>query len=45
MSLLNGTSSSGKSSIAKGLLAMLDGIWFHLSVDQFHHIRAARLDR
>jgi chloramphenicol 3-O phosphotransferase len=40
--LLNGTSSSGKSSIAKELLAMLDGTWFHLGVDQFHHIRARR---
>jgi chloramphenicol 3-O phosphotransferase len=40
--LLNGTSSSGKSSIAKELLATLDGTWFHLGVDQFHHIRARR---
>jgi hypothetical protein len=27
--LLNGTSSSGKSSIAKELLATLNGVWFH----------------
>lgn len=38
--LLNGTSSSGKSSIAKELLATLDGAWYHLAVDQFHRIRS-----
>lgn len=40
--LLNGTSSSGKTSIAEQLLATLDGVWFHLGVDQFHRIRARR---
>ncbi|WP_329002789.1 chloramphenicol phosphotransferase CPT family protein [Kribbella sp. NBC_00709] len=40
--LLNGTSSSGKSSIAEELLATLDGAWFHLAIDQFHRIRARR---
>ena len=40
--LLNGTSSSGKSSIAKELLATLDGTWFHLAIDQFHRLRARR---
>lgn len=39
---MNGTSSSGKSSIAKELLATLDGAWFHLAIDQFHRIRARR---
>ncbi|MGW5194829.1 chloramphenicol phosphotransferase CPT family protein [Kribbella sp. NPDC004138] len=38
--LLNGTSSSGKSSIAKELLATLDGAWYHLAIDQFHRIRS-----
>lgn len=37
--LLNGTSSSGKSSIAQALLDMLDGTWFHLPVDAFHAMR------
>ncbi len=37
--LLNGTSSSGKSSIARELLGMLDGSWFHLPVDAFHAMR------
>jgi chloramphenicol 3-O phosphotransferase len=37
--LLNGTSSSGKSSIARELLAVLDGTWFHLPVDAFHALR------
>jgi chloramphenicol 3-O phosphotransferase len=40
--LLNGTSSSGKSSIAEELLATLDGAWFHLAIDQFHRLRARR---
>lgn len=40
--LLNGTSSSGKSTIAKELLEVLDGTWFHLAIDQFHHVRARR---
>lgn len=40
--LLNGTSSSGKSSIAEELLGSLDGAWFHLAIDQFHRIRARR---
>ncbi|MFF0343548.1 chloramphenicol phosphotransferase CPT family protein [Kribbella sp. NPDC004875] len=40
--LLNGTSSSGKSSIAKELLDTLDGAWFHLAIDQFHRIRGRR---
>lgn len=37
--LLNGTSSSGKSSIARELLGMLDGSWFHVPVDAFHAMR------
>ncbi|WP_078866303.1 phosphotransferase-like protein [Streptomyces sp. NRRL S-1448] len=37
--LLNGTSSSGKSSIAQALLDMLDGTWFHMPVDAFHAMR------
>jgi chloramphenicol 3-O phosphotransferase len=37
--LLNGTSSSGKSSIARELLEVLDGIWFHMPVDAFHAMR------
>ncbi|MEU1404959.1 AAA family ATPase [Streptomyces sp. NPDC005728] len=37
--LLNGTSSSGKSSIARALLDLLDGTWFHLPVDAFHAMR------
>ncbi|MFG2638437.1 chloramphenicol phosphotransferase CPT family protein [Streptomyces sp. NPDC048362] len=37
--LLNGTSSSGKSSIARALLEELDGIWFHMPVDAFHAMR------
>lgn len=37
--LLNGTSSSGKSSIARALLDLLDGTWFHLPVDAFHSMR------
>ncbi|MGW2478172.1 chloramphenicol phosphotransferase CPT family protein [Streptomyces sp. NPDC001665] len=40
---LNGTSSSGKSSIAEALLQILDGgPYFHLPVDAFHAMRARR---
>lgn len=40
---LNGTSSSGKSSIARELLAILDGDpWFHLAVDGVNAMRANR---
>ncbi|QES46808.1 chloramphenicol phosphotransferase [Streptomyces venezuelae] len=39
---LNGTSSSGKSSIARELLRVLDEVWFHLPVDAFHAMRARR---
>lgn len=42
MILLNGTSSSGKSTIAAELLGILDGAWFHLGIDQFHRVRARR---
>lgn len=37
---LNGTSSSGKSSIAAELLRILDEPYFHLSVDAFHSMRS-----
>ncbi|MFE6482442.1 AAA family ATPase [Streptomyces sp. NPDC057757] len=37
--LLNGASSSGKSSIARELLGVLDGTWFHMPVDAFHSMR------
>jgi chloramphenicol 3-O phosphotransferase len=37
---LNGTSSSGKSSIARQLLLILDRPYFHLSVDAFNAMRA-----
>jgi chloramphenicol 3-O phosphotransferase len=40
--ILNGASSSGKSSIAEELLRTLDGPWFHLGVDMFHRIRSGR---
>ncbi|MEV6593920.1 chloramphenicol phosphotransferase CPT family protein [Streptomyces acidicola] len=36
---LNGTSSSGKSSIANELLRILDEPYFHLPVDAFHAMR------
>ncbi|MFD8736019.1 chloramphenicol phosphotransferase CPT family protein [Streptomyces sp. NPDC059618] len=39
---LNGTSSSGKSSIAKELLPVLDDTYFHMPVDAFHAMRARR---
>lgn len=38
--LLNGTSSSGKSTIARSLLTVLDTPWFHMSVDAFGEMRA-----
>jgi chloramphenicol 3-O phosphotransferase len=38
--LLNGTSSSGKSSIATELLDVLDRPWFHLGVDMFGAVRS-----
>lgn len=38
--LLNGTTSSGKSSIARELLARLDPPWFHLAVDAFGAMRS-----
>ncbi|MFD5569203.1 MULTISPECIES: chloramphenicol phosphotransferase CPT family protein [Streptomyces] len=37
---LNGTSSSGKSSIAAELLRMLDEPYFHMPVDAFHAMRS-----
>ncbi|MGW4380486.1 chloramphenicol phosphotransferase CPT family protein [Kitasatospora sp. NPDC004531] len=40
---LNGTSSSGKSSIARELLDILDDeVWFHVSVDTFNAMRTQR---
>lgn len=39
---LNGTSSSGKSSIATELLRILDEPYFHLPVDAFHAMRTRR---
>ncbi|MEN8651127.1 AAA family ATPase [Streptomyces sp. 21So2-11] len=39
---LNGTSSSGKSSIAAELLKILDTTSFHLPVDAFHAMRSKR---
>ncbi|MER7056067.1 MULTISPECIES: AAA family ATPase [unclassified Streptomyces] len=40
---LNGTSSSGKSSIARELLAVLDdGVFFHMAVDTFNAMRSKR---
>ncbi|MFD7732414.1 chloramphenicol phosphotransferase CPT family protein [Kitasatospora phosalacinea] len=40
---LNGTSSSGKSSIARELLDVLDdGVFFHLAVDGFNAMRTKR---
>ncbi|MFF7260738.1 chloramphenicol phosphotransferase CPT family protein [Streptomyces sp. NPDC008159] len=39
---LNGTSSSGKSSIAVELLRILDEPFFHLPVDAFHAMRTRR---
>ncbi|MCF3130447.1 chloramphenicol phosphotransferase CPT family protein [Streptomyces olivochromogenes] len=41
---LNGTSSSGKSSIARELLDILDdGVFFHLAVDGFNAMRTKRV--
>jgi len=40
--LLNGTSSSGKTSIAWELVDILDGTWFHVPVDAFHAMRCNR---
>jgi chloramphenicol 3-O phosphotransferase len=37
--LLNGTSSSGKSSIVRELAGPLGGGWFQLAIDQFHRVR------
>ncbi|MEV7468110.1 AAA family ATPase [Streptomyces kronopolitis] len=37
---LNGTSSSGKSSIAKELLTLLGETYFHMPVDAFHAMRS-----
>ena len=39
---LNGTSSSGKSSIATELLRILDETYFHMSIDDFHAMRVDR---
>jgi chloramphenicol 3-O phosphotransferase len=40
---LNGTSSSGKSSIARELLTVLDdGVFFHMAVDGFNAMRTKR---
>jgi chloramphenicol 3-O phosphotransferase len=33
---LNGTSSSGKTTIARELLDVLDELYFHVPVDAFH---------
>ncbi|MEW2546893.1 AAA family ATPase [Streptomyces sp. NPDC047002] len=40
--LLNGASSSGKSSIAAELLPLLDETYFHFPVDAFHALRVRR---
>ena len=40
MIFLNGTSSSGKSSIARELLQILDESFFHMPVDAFHAMRS-----
>ena len=40
--LLNGASSAGKTTIARALLDVLDGRWFHLPIDAFHAMRADR---
>ncbi|MFJ4801170.1 chloramphenicol phosphotransferase CPT family protein [Streptomyces murinus] len=39
---LNGTSSSGKTSIARELLQILDESFFHMPVDAFHAMRSDR---
>jgi len=40
--LLNGASSSGKSSVAHVLLEVFDEPWFHMPVDAFHAMRARK---
>lgn len=40
--LLNGASSSGKSTVARALLDVLDGPWFHMGVDMFGAMRSER---
>lgn len=40
--LLNGASSSGKSTLARQLLADFDTPWFHMGVDMFGAMRAER---
>jgi len=40
--LLNGTSSSGKSTVARELLEVFDEPWFHMPVDAFHAMRARK---
>lgn len=40
--LLNGASSSGKSSLARELLEVFDERWFHMPVDAFHAMRARK---
>ncbi|WP_018347948.1 chloramphenicol phosphotransferase CPT family protein [Longispora albida] len=42
MILLNGTSSSGKSTLAAALQEELDEPYFHVAVDQFHRTRARK---
>ncbi|MEJ8652328.1 hypothetical protein WKI65_30630 [Streptomyces sp. MS1.AVA.3] len=42
---LNGTSSSGKSSIARELLLTLDETYFHMPVDAFHAMRSRQGDQ
>lgn len=39
---LNGTSSSGKSSIARELLRVMDESFFHMPIDAFHAMRSDR---
>jgi chloramphenicol 3-O phosphotransferase len=39
---LNGTSSSGKTAIARELLDVLDELYFHVPVDTFHAMRSRR---
>ncbi|MFE2870500.1 chloramphenicol phosphotransferase CPT family protein [Embleya sp. NPDC059259] len=41
---MNGTSSSGKSSIARELLPILDDTYFYMPVDAFHAMRATPRD-
>jgi len=40
--LLNGASSSGKSTVARELLEVFDDPWFHLPVDAFGAMRARK---